>query len=492
MTITVIVDDNDPAIVYGGAWTALHPSALGISGINQTIGNTLHNTSIGETGQESFFSYNFTGNMISVSAMMMAPSELLGGLPYAWKCTVDQQPTNPILLSAVDMPATIKLCQATDLPDGPHLFNFSFVIPEGSDIRGSVFFDYIEYHPSASGTPRTYGFTAVSFDDPSLSYFGSGPLEGWNIESTDDNTSGFLASVLNPNSTASVTLEFNGTSLTWIGFADPGFSVSSTYSIDSQPEIQFNIPPLDNAFLLPGRVLFETSPLNSNVTHTITAQYAASTLLHQLSVQSIVIGNGIVPANLSVAATTTTSSRQETGTSHVQPNTSSTRPAHHPPVPVIVGIVAGVSVVAFIVVSAIIWKRHRQRRVQHPPFVQPFSSQPASFIARLLTYPSAAAFDIKGRRRLLPPIEEPAHPGIIPPSKLATRRVSAAAADTTDPTPVPTQGADGDNEANNADSPPVRRARMRQEEDSGLRMVEQLEADEESSVVVMPPAYTAE
>ena len=62
MTITVIVDDNDPAIAYSGAWTALHPSDLGIKGINQSVGNSLHNTSIGDISQESFFSLNFSGN----------------------------------------------------------------------------------------------------------------------------------------------------------------------------------------------------------------------------------------------------------------------------------------------------------------------------------------------------------------------------------------------------------------------------------------------
>lgn len=95
---------------------------------------------------------------------------------------------------------------------------------------------------------------------------------------------------------------------------------------------------------------------------------------------------------------------------------------------------------------------------------------------------------------MLPPVEEPAHPGIIPPAKLATRRVSAAADESPEPTAEPVPVADVDDEGRNAVNPPVRRARTRgiQEEDSGLRMVDQLGEEEESIIVVMPPAYTAD
>ncbi len=60
MTITVIVDDSDPEIAYGGFWTKTQPSALSFSGIEQSVANTLHVASGGQ--DESSMSYNFSGN----------------------------------------------------------------------------------------------------------------------------------------------------------------------------------------------------------------------------------------------------------------------------------------------------------------------------------------------------------------------------------------------------------------------------------------------
>ena len=156
----------------------------------------------------------------------------------------------------------------------------------------------------------------------------------------------------------------------------------------------------------------------------------------------------------------------------------------------------GIFVVVFAVVLVLIRKRNRGRgREAKPlPVIQPYNSQPASFIAQLLTHSSAAMLDIKGRRRLLPPVEDTTPPGIIPPSKLATRRVSAVAAPPLDPAPVAIAEANVNNEEGNANDLPVRQARIRgiQEEDSGLRMVERLEEEDESIIEIMAPVYTAE
>ncbi len=66
MTITVIVDDADPAITYAAPWTAIDPWALGSEyGITQSVGGTLRNISTGiDTSIENpplTFSYKFTG-----------------------------------------------------------------------------------------------------------------------------------------------------------------------------------------------------------------------------------------------------------------------------------------------------------------------------------------------------------------------------------------------------------------------------------------------
>ena len=63
MTVTVIVDDSDPGIMYEGRWTKLNPQTLSSTefGITTTVGNTLHNSSITTDDASSSFTYNFNG-----------------------------------------------------------------------------------------------------------------------------------------------------------------------------------------------------------------------------------------------------------------------------------------------------------------------------------------------------------------------------------------------------------------------------------------------
>lgn len=68
MTITVIVDDDDPEVAYDGAWTKLQASTLSSSGIKQSIGNTLHSAPGGpENLSGSFMLYNFAGKFFLCS-----------------------------------------------------------------------------------------------------------------------------------------------------------------------------------------------------------------------------------------------------------------------------------------------------------------------------------------------------------------------------------------------------------------------------------------
>lgn len=64
MTITVVVDDADPGIIYHGPWTTVDS---GSSFINQSIGQSLHNSSgastVGGVQGVSQFLYSFTGEV---------------------------------------------------------------------------------------------------------------------------------------------------------------------------------------------------------------------------------------------------------------------------------------------------------------------------------------------------------------------------------------------------------------------------------------------
>ncbi len=57
MTITVVVDDSDPAIEYSGPWATDIPNDL----LSKSLGNTLHNATF-QLGVLPSFTYRFNGN----------------------------------------------------------------------------------------------------------------------------------------------------------------------------------------------------------------------------------------------------------------------------------------------------------------------------------------------------------------------------------------------------------------------------------------------
>lgn len=220
MTITVIVDDNDPAIEYSRNWTALKPSSLDSSGINQTIGNTLHSFNIGNFSKSSF-TYNFTGitlsfqrntipdprnwpgSSVSVFALMWPDAINGASLPYHWSCSVDSSMTTPVALEPLVFPTTVKLCDAANLQNGPHQLDFKILSTDSQNSTG--YLDYIEYTPLASTTPQIYNYTGISFDDPIILY---NPSNDWLSTSTLDNTQGRQISGL--SNTTTIELNFTG------------------------------------------------------------------------------------------------------------------------------------------------------------------------------------------------------------------------------------------------------------------------------------------
>ncbi len=233
MTITVIVDDSDHEVAYIGAWTETQASALSSSGIEQSVGNTLHSASGDENGTGSSLSYNFSGKIclcsdcsevawiyscfyiigstVSVFALMMPDVVNTATVPYSWQCYIDQIQiaATPLALQKLTEPTTIKICEVTDLTDGPHQLNFYFNSFQASDV---IYFDYIEYFPTRSATPQTFSFIAVSFDDEAIIY-----NDGWSNTTLDDGTNTMgkisfsVAMALNYSST--IQLQFNGSSV---------------------------------------------------------------------------------------------------------------------------------------------------------------------------------------------------------------------------------------------------------------------------------------
>lgn len=456
--------------------------------------------------------------MISVFALMMPDVVNTATLPYSWACFVDMVPATPLGLQQLTEPTTVKICGFTDLTDGPHQLTFQFNIPgveTGIDnapqapASGALYFDYIEYLPLRSTTPQTFSLIAVSFDDEALMYDNT-----WSNTTLDDGTMGMIAlPFLSPD--YAVQLQFNGltvyspsienhanttgvgSSATWIGFLAHGVDAVATYTIDSQPHVQFSLPQYTSNKSInsqPGRIFFETTLLDATVPHNMTLRYSPSnnSTWQQMSVQSIIIGNGTVPALIS---NTTAAPSTPTSASSPLSTAAQTQHTQHRPKPsqIIAGVLTGVFAVAFMIALIILHRRRSRRQTQRPHIVQAFSSQPSSLFARLITFPSVMTIDIKGRRRLLP---EPAPPGVIPPSKLTARPTGTSMRVTQeeqDPVLPETDNAQAEEDIVNVQDPPVRVIRTRdiQEEDSGLRLVEQGSDGEEEIIRVLPPVYTA-
>lgn len=109
-----------------------------------------------------------------------------------------------------------------------------------------------------------------------------------------------------------------------------------------------------------------------------------------------------------------------------QPTPSSEAQTRHnlpAPVPIIAGLHTGGFAVVFLIAwaAATLWRGRRQKQTQLLRTVHPFSSDPTTFFGQLPSFQEVTMIDTKGRRRLLPPVEGPAH-GMIPPSKLTLYR----------------------------------------------------------------------
>ncbi|KAF8969618.1 hypothetical protein BDZ97DRAFT_209852 [Flammula alnicola] len=236
-TPTIQVDDTDLNINYSGSWfNATTHDDQGQFGY--PFLGTLHGTA-----SNASFSYAFNASSVIVVGSLLANFE-----PATWECFVDGvkipsgQFTNPVNY--------FPLCQQT-LLDGPHV-----LIINATATEDRIFwFDYIRYFPSATAVLDD-GYTHISSNDPQVQY---GP--GWELLPVVMPGLGNITT----QTRSTLSLLFNGTSLTWYGFRirDPSVATAAataTYTIDEQPPITFAWvgPSNTSAF---NQVFFETGQL---------------------------------------------------------------------------------------------------------------------------------------------------------------------------------------------------------------------------------------
>lgn len=298
-----------------------------------------------------------------------------------------------------------------------------------------------------------------------------------------------------------------GSSVTWIGWLQYGDPANASFSIDNQPSITVKLPniplvisgnvilPGPSELPEPGRILFQSPILSLDTPHTLKAILSAD---HRndsrvpLSLQSIVIGNGSLP--LSISNTTTQPVTSTTASDPSSTPTTRTMVAHRISRETIGLVIAGSFVGALLILGIIITmlRRRRHEPSSQLPTMQPFGAIPATYLQRVLHYPAVSGPNAKGRRTLLPPILNVT--ATLLPSKF--RRLNPAGDVPVHPTPEPAPrmmvSVNSPDHAANSHSTqrPVATVDI-QEEDSGLRMVDET-APGEQIVRFLPPAYSAD
>lgn len=285
----VVVDDTDPGITYTGPWYEKgQESFSGSTGYGTPWGGSQHGTN----GTASL-SYTFTGQSIRVFGTSAVTRNLAGNVtdPH-WSCTLgtmELQPYKPWSSDINNWP----LCEGWAAVTGAG--EQTFVLKTWSESGKSNFWiDQIRYLPLPDSTSKLSGKVAVSLEesDPELVYTGQ-----W-----DDLRIGSLAKATT-QAGASVTLNFSGTKVTWVGWKPAGYGLlasQATYSLDGGPATTFDIQGLPNA----GdgtqyyQHIFETPEFPAGQ-HSLTVTYNGGVNSAPLSIDYLVIANGDLPQSVS-------------------------------------------------------------------------------------------------------------------------------------------------------------------------------------------------
>ncbi|KAF5318564.1 hypothetical protein D9619_010796 [Psilocybe cf. subviscida] len=269
---SIIIDDQDSAIIYSGSWFTDDTGKLDTMGnFGPPMLNTLHGTS-----SSGSLTTTFSGTQIWVtnSNQFFNPT----GLNIT--CLIDNEVV-PAIISTVPV-NNVGVCLKDSLSDGPHTLVLHAVVTN----QETFWFDYFHYVPSAS-VPLGSATLFVENTDEVLQ---SGLGTGWSAFSP-----GFQTTV--PGS--SFTYSFTGVSLIYYGFYDPSlpYDISlntASYSIDGGSPTLFNTI-VDAATRIDkptgvryNQILFQTNNL-PKTKHTLKDTFHGSSTSTPLTLQFLVV-----------------------------------------------------------------------------------------------------------------------------------------------------------------------------------------------------------
>ncbi|KAF8196032.1 hypothetical protein BJ912DRAFT_1056459 [Pholiota molesta] len=365
----IMIDDTDSGINYSAGWITDKGSHDSMGNSGAPYESTSHYTK--GTGS---FSYTFSGTYVGIVG-----SDLSRDDPSR-TCTVDGQTIpNYNLTFGLNF---VTHCEINGLTDGKHTIEVTVTTtnPDG------YWFDFLMYIPSAS-VSRTNATLMIDSDDSSMTY-GS----GWT-----PNAPGYIAT----QSGATMSIQFTGRTLTWLGFylsQLPAAPTTGTYSVDGGSSFTFD---LDGSAAQTTGALFNqrffTTGLLPAGQHTIKVTYNGNSSTVPLSLYNVIVQNGdsagisvggsigaSIPATATVnsggGSGTTTTQSGSSGVSSGEPSTLKAASKSHSHVGAIVGVVIGFVVLLLVFLLSFLRRRNHKRHgrvdTSNANNVQPFTSPP--------------------------------------------------------------------------------------------------------------------
>ncbi|KAF8811562.1 hypothetical protein BYT27DRAFT_7133907 [Phlegmacium glaucopus] len=329
----VIVDDTNPNIQYFGPWFTAQNTQNDTGNFGMPFQNTLHGVSV-----DANLSFAFSGSAVNVLGTSITTNASGSQVP-TWECFVDNNSIGWNIACGSGENNCV-FCQNGQLQDGPHVLSVRAKVSN----QQTFWFDQILYTPS-SNISLDQSLLRIDSSDPAMQY-----SSGWQPFRDFVNLTQTTGSTL--------TYDFSGVSLSWLGFTPAGFppnSSSATYSIDGQTPTPFLVPALSSstALELYNRILFVTAKLSPGH-HTLVVTHQGNSSTAPLAFDYFVVQDGP-----STSTSSSSNAPSHTTISSSTPASSSTTTNH---TGAIVGGVIGGLVVLLLLLFLFLFIRRRNNR----------------------------------------------------------------------------------------------------------------------------------
>ncbi|KAF8880169.1 hypothetical protein BD779DRAFT_1100045 [Infundibulicybe gibba] len=354
----VIVDDADPQIQYSsvGQWTlstggpppldSLNPPGLrSLNGL--PFQNTTHVTT--------------TTSSLSLRLQFRGSQPQVFGTGTQYECFVDD--TSIGLDVVLILAANVLLCDGASFFEAKE-YTLTLNVTRGIETGFSL--DYITYIPSTSD-PLGSATVLVDKFDPAVVYrramdldWSSGPLPDRlqvdSVTAMSANTGMFTRA-----NGSSLTFNFTGTSVTWVGFipgqmASNQLTSNAIYSIDNAEPVPFSFHA--STFNLTNQVLF-TSPTLNPGPHSLEVTHQGNATTPPLVLDHFIVANNVTTPSVPPVASASSQPPAVSSTAATT-STSTNKPSTSVPIGAIVG--GAIGGIAVLCLAAFLLRRRIRHR----------------------------------------------------------------------------------------------------------------------------------